>query len=109
LTAPVTGGKLAVRFHDVRGEPGMAKAHEFKFVVSGGALTQKQQAQVADAVAKAGVDALAQLNLGTQAGAGAVHFIPRDWIGRYVRLLSARDQQRVSKDLGAEQELRGIG
>jgi hypothetical protein len=85
----------------------MAKAHEFKFVVSGGALTQKQQAQVADAVAKAGIDALAQLNLGTQSG--AVHFIPRDWIGRYVRLLSARDQQRVLKDIGAEKELGGIG
>ena len=78
--------------------------NEFRFVVSGIQLSKAQQQRMADAIARAGAEALADLDLPQPVS--AVHFIPREWLGRYLRLLRETGLERqVAQVTGVEQQL----
>jgi hypothetical protein len=71
--------------------------NEFRFVVAGIELPKDHREQLANAVAEAGMQALASLDLG---GDRAVaHFMPREWLGRYLQVL----QEDLTREL--EQKL----
>jgi hypothetical protein len=82
------------------------KRNEFRFVVAGVELSHDQEQRIANAVARAGVQALAEIDFG-RPRPPAASFIPREWLGRWLEFLEPSVSQELEGALGIKQEING--